>query len=310
MKAVSYCFILNPRAGVKRLAFEAAIRSRMTREDVAWRVVFTERAGHAPELALRAIEDGYRRVVAVGGDGTLHETAAALIGKDAALGILPAGSGNGYAGYLGMPLQPEAAVDALLRCEPRPVDVGMATVGAAAPVPFLSNAGMGLDAVVIRNYTRDYADRRGLRSYIDASVRSFFKYDPPALEIRAAGERLFERPMLASICLCGEWGNGFRVAPGALLDDGAFDLTVVPKTGPVTALRLAAATLWGDLYRSKAVRHLRADTVEIRREGRYPYQLDGEAYEGEGTFTARVLPKALNLLAPPACPWLTNNRPT
>jgi diacylglycerol kinase (ATP) len=159
--------ILNPRAGVSPVeARRAAERGHPRWNDFDLSV--TEGPGHATELARAAAEAGADLVLSVGGDGTANEVACGLLGRSAALGIVPMGSGNGLARALRIPLRPTRALDALemgVRCA---IDVGMLNGR-----PFLNVAGVGFDASVSGAFhdSGRAGGRRGLLSYLRLSLR-------------------------------------------------------------------------------------------------------------------------------------------
>ena len=128
-------------------------------------VQVTERVGHGRELAAAAASAGARLVIAWGGDGTISEVASALIGSNAALGIVPAGSGNGLARELGIARRPAAAIADAVRATPLPIDVG--DVDGRY---FVNTAGIGFDAHVASRFAR--ARRRGFLGYVNLTARA------------------------------------------------------------------------------------------------------------------------------------------
>jgi len=136
---------------------------------------FTRARGHATELAAKAVVSGFSKVVAVGGDGTIRETAAALIGKENILGILPCGSGNGLARNLYLPLSFESALKGLFEWSPRSIDAGLANGH-----PFFCAAGVGLDAEVAHDFNT-HSHRRGILPYVWHAFRHCVFYQPRTL---------------------------------------------------------------------------------------------------------------------------------
>jgi len=155
-------FIVNPISGGKnKRGFVERVRNDLDGELYDAEFVFTEYAGHAYQLAKEAVEERYDLVVAVGGDGTINEIASALNGTETTLGIIPEGSGNGLALYLGIPINERAAVRRLNRFDQMTIDSGLINGRA-----FFNMAGIGFDASVSDRFANDTV--RGPIGYLKA----------------------------------------------------------------------------------------------------------------------------------------------
>src|SRR5438552_11750276 len=193
---MSVTIIINPIAGGVRAA-AARARAELASAIVdshgdPAEVFVTERAGHARELAKAAVERGARLVVAWGGDGTINEVASALVfEEDAAMGIIPAGSGNGLARALAIDPRPERALADALTAEPRRIDVG--ELGGRL---FVNVAGIGFDAHVAARFNAPDNRVRGLTGYALLTARALVSYAPHRYEIVTAGRRWSVRALL------------------------------------------------------------------------------------------------------------------
>src|SRR5262249_4487917 len=155
-------------------------------------VFVTECGGHARDLAKAAVQRGARLVVAWGGDGTINEVASALVfEEDAAMGIIPAGSGNGLARALGIDTDPARALADALAAEPRTIDVG--ELGGRL---FVNVAGIGFDAHVAARFNAPGSPMRGLAGYVLQTVRALGSYEPLEYEIVSRQERRSVRALL------------------------------------------------------------------------------------------------------------------
>ena len=126
MKRVEYLLIVNPVAGRGRTRkLLPSLRSSLESKEIPNEIWFTSRPGEATELTRKAIAQGFTYIVSVGGDGTAHEVANALIGSSAVLGIIPAGGGNDFPKAVGIPLEIPRAVETLVSGRRRRVDVGL-----------------------------------------------------------------------------------------------------------------------------------------------------------------------------------------
>jgi YegS/Rv2252/BmrU family lipid kinase len=231
--------IVNLQAGV---AARRALRALEGR-GAFWsdlEITLTQHAGHARELAREAAERGDRTVLAVGGDGTANEVAWGILGSETALGLVPAGSGNGLARGIGLPLDPARALLALEQSVVRRMDVGFAN-----DRPFLNVAGVGFDAAVgAAFHERSQAGaRRGLLGYVSVGLALAFDYRAEPLTIEGTQRPLPSRALLLTVANGAQYGGGAVIAPGARLDDGRLDVIAI-EDGPRLPLLLQAPRLF------------------------------------------------------------------
>jgi YegS/Rv2252/BmrU family lipid kinase len=286
--------IINPIAGLRlpgdtperRVALARRMLARYGVEGAVW---VTERAGHAGELATRAVADGYDLVVAWGGDGTVNEVAVTMIQSAAALGVVPAGSGNGLAHGLGLPVRPAAALEKALTGSARSIDVG--EFGGRR---FFNVAGVGFDAAIAARFNRQ-GHVRGLLAYVQSIAPRFLSYGAVPCLIEADGERIAQSVLLVTIANCREFGGHAVIAPHARPDDGLLDLVVIPDRSAVDRLSLVPHVFAGTLDRAARVLMRRVKSVRIAFEQPQAYHVDGEAHEGAPVLEARILPGALTV---------------
>jgi diacylglycerol kinase (ATP) len=288
--------ILNPRAGVAPGAARRAVeRGRPTWSDYA--IYMTREPGHATELAREAVASHADLVIAVGGDGTVNEVARGLLGTGAALGIVPVGSGNGLARALRLPLRPDRALAALEAGVRRPIDVGRLN-GAL----FLNVAGTGFDAAVGAAFHRDggRGRRRGFLGYARLSLREVFRYRARPLVVEAEGERLELRPFLVTFANGPQYGSGAVINPGARLDDGRLEVVIFDDPSPLGVLATAHRMFLGGIERVAHYRRLAASRVTLVAETPLPVHCDGDPAHPATRLDVEVIPRALEVVVPPA----------
>jgi diacylglycerol kinase (ATP) len=288
--------IINPRAGRGRrgeaaAALAAVASAVLEARGVAGEVQVSERPGHAHELARRAIEAGSTLVVAWGGDGTVNEVGAAVAFTPAALGIVPAGSGNGLARMLGLPRQPRRALEAALDGRDRLIDGGECNGRL-----FFNVAGVGLDAEIAARFA--VAGRRGFLSYLGLTLRELFRYRPAHYRIGCDGEQRISHAWLVVAANGREFGNGARIAPHARIDDGLLDLVVIEARSVLRALWDLPRLYTGSVLRARGVWTRRIRAVEIAGAGPLTYHVDGEVGTGGAELHVRVHPGALRVRVP------------
>jgi len=291
---MSYFFIVNPNAGRGRLDARGRIRSFFAGRKIRFEVEYTSARGHASELSARAALAGFSRIVAAGGDGTIRETAAPLLNGQAALGILPCGSGNGLARNLYIPLNFDAALAGLLNWKPRAVDAGLANGR-----PFFCAAGVGLDAEVAHDFN-SLSTRRGILPYIWHAARRGLTYRPRPIAARVDGRRLELTALLNAVLNGTQYGGGAKVAPGAYVDDGLLDLVSIKKASLFRLLWALPALFSGRLAEHPSIYSaIKGKIIELDCGGGAWYHLDGEDfYSDDGKIKISVLPAALKVIAP------------
>lgn len=252
-------------------------------------VFVTERRGHARELAKAAAGRGARLVISWGGDGTLNEVASALAFGNVPLGLVPAGSGNGFARELGVDLRPERAIADAIGAEPRAIDLGEVDDRL-----FVNVAGFGFDAHVAAEFDKR-GGRRGFAGYVAITARALISYVPRNYTITTAEGCKTSRAVLVTVANSAQFGNGARIAPRALLDDGLLDLVVVEERARWRTVCHVPRLFDGTVERMPgcSICHIRQATIES--DGPMVFHVDGEPVNGGTRLQVRVLPAALRV---------------
>jgi diacylglycerol kinase (ATP) len=282
---------MDPTVAGRRVAL---VTRELDRRQLRAEVHVTRRAGHARELAAAAAAASVPLVIVWGGDGTLNEAASALAGTGTALGLIPAGSGNGLAASLGVPREPGAALDAALRAPVRQIDAGL-----LGERYFFNIAGIGVDARIAAIFNQRAKGSRGRWPYIAIGLREAVRYRSRSYTVELDGDEAYRgRALLVAFANGREYGMGARLAPRAELDDGLLDAFVIGD-------RSVPARFWDS-------RHLalgsvdRAPGVVLRRvrraaiacdEGPMEYHVDGEPGVIGGPAEVRILAGTLAVKA-------------
>jgi len=287
-----FCFIVNPAAGGGRaLAAMQRVGEVLTRHGAAFKTLTCEYSGHATLLAREAAQQGYRAVVAVGGDGTVAEVAQGLVGTGQTMGIIPAGTGNDYRRSLDIPSAAEGAAEVLLAGNTRLMD-GVRMDGRL----FLNVAHGGFDVEVIRN-TEKFKFIGGLSYYISAVYTAFKRYCTRARITFDDGEVFEDRLLLMSVG-CGKYyGGGMKVLPGASGDDGQLEVLYVDAVSTLKILRLLPDFISGKHYRCSFAHHrkCRWARLEVFEENFYAAG-DGEVLGQISSALFEVEPAAVRVL--------------
>ena len=286
-------FIVNPASGsgkAKKLFDGLLPRIERSGRSFEWR--YTTGKGHARELAEEAAKRGCRRVISVGGDGTANEVAGALIGSDTEMAILPFGTGNDFAKAVGLPTDPDAALDAALYGAARPVDAAMAN-----DKPFINVGGTGFDVDVILNTEKFKKRFNGMLPYMLGIFKSLMHLKPLTFEITADGESFTERALLFNACNGTHFAGGMHVAPMASPNDGLLDVCILRAISVPQFLMLLPRYTRGAHMASRHIRYFKAESIAVRCDSENLINLDGEL-DSSTSVTFRVLPGALRLALP------------
>ena len=295
-----FALIINPIAGRARRDGNARrvelARAALASCGEAVSIAVSEKRGHVRELTQDALRAGSRFVMVWGGDGTVNEAGSVLMGTAVPLAIIPAGSGNGLARELGVPLQPDAAIAAALRATPRAIDAGELNGR-----PFFNIAGVGFDAHIASRFDR--ARRRGLVTYVRVSARELLTYRSMTYRIDCgcgAGEpsaAFSQKALLVTIANSRQFGNGARIAPFARIDDGRLDLVMYEESSRFATLFALPRLFMGGIERVRGMTMRQIDRARIESDVPMAVHVDGEPAEGGTSLEIRVLPKALNVIA-------------
>lgn len=285
------CFIINPISGIGRQkTIEKLIADVLDTTSFDHMMVYTEAPKHATVLAQKAANDGFDIVVAVGGDGSVNEVAKGLIGSNTAMAILPAGSGNGLARHLRIPLDLKRAMLMLQLGVSKKMDTIQFN-----DHYFVNVAGVGFDAHIGWEFSR--FGKRGFSSYLKVISREL-----GALKTQRFDLLLDDRPLqtdayLISFANGTQWGNNAYIAPLADVTDGVMDVVIIKKFSWLKSLPLGYKLFRKKIHTSAAVEVIKAKKVIVKQTGNIAH-IDGEPIETGQTILIKVNPLSLNVIVP------------
>ncbi|MBQ7041432.1 MAG: diacylglycerol kinase family lipid kinase [Muribaculaceae bacterium] len=254
-------------------------------------VVYTTGRGDATRLAKKAIEQNYHAVLAAGGDGTINETAAALCDSNVALGIIPAGSGNGLARHLNIPIDPIQSLNVI--AENNIIDCDYCSVNER---PFFCTFGVGFDATVSEKFAKQ--NKRGKFMYVKSAISEFLNYTPQEYTISANGKTFTEKAFIVACCNASQYGNNAYIAPRASITDGLIDVTIVHSGTPLDTAMVGVDLFTGYLDRNTLIHTFRTPSVVITRTNEGPAHLDGEPLIMPDTISIECHHKGLKIFIP------------
>jgi len=286
-------FIINPRAGVDRSkAIETALQQHLDHQQYQYEIAETQYPKHGTAIAKDAVASGIDVVVAVGGDGSLNDIIQGIHNTDTVLGVIPMGSGNGLARSAGIPLKLEAAIKVLNKNNVHAIDSGMVDNKRL----FISNAGVGFDAVVTEEFV--HSKKRGFWSYVGIINKKIWSYSPKKWTIELDGKVIREKAFMITVANATQLGYNFQIAPVALMNDGYFDVVVIRKHPKILSGIIGLQAFTDTLLNNRYVNHYKAKSVKISSESNRVMQMDGEAIDCASTISIEMSEKSIKLLCP------------
>jgi YegS/Rv2252/BmrU family lipid kinase len=248
----------------------------------------------ATPIARQAVKDGYKIVIAMGGDGTIEAVMRGMIGSKARLGIVPAGTENNIAKSLGIPKDLQEACALIASDNMLKLDVGQVTTKKGKKFIFFEMATVGLSAAV---YPEANKAASGKLSSIKAAAMTFIHEETrPKVFLTLDEESKVEvETMLVMVSNTPVFGKNFLVAPGASLQDGLLDISVYPDFSKVELIRYYAAVMDGGYSGDGKVQHYQAHKLKVKASPKLDVMADGVAL-GKGTVTIKIRPNALRVI--------------
>jgi YegS/Rv2252/BmrU family lipid kinase len=285
--------IFNPAARGEKS--RRLLRSLMARGGHSFTLAETQQAGDARRLAARAIGDGYRVIVAAGGDGTINEVINGIGISGATLGVLPLGTVNVFARELGISGRIDAAWSVIQNGRTRQIDLACAEANGAMR-HFVQLAGVGFDAQAVRAASWELKKRLGPLSYVWAGLRTISR-SPVSVEISTNGSGPRGRGVAVLVGNGRFYGGSFALFPRARLDDGLLDVCVFEKCGYFDVLRYGQGILRGTHTKLRGVGYFQTEQLACCASSATPFEVDGED-AGDAPVTFSIRPRALQVLVP------------
>lgn len=285
-------FIINPISGHhNKNNFPNLVEKYIDKNKYEHKFVFTEYAGHATELTIKAIEDEYDFIAAVGGDGTINEIAKCLIGKRQVLVIVPLGSGNGLARHLELPLKQERLITDVIN-KGKVYKIDTATMN---DVPFISIAGIGFDALIADYFAKD--ENRGFLTYAKLVTEKYPNYKQKEYTLILDDKTTIEcKPFFVTFANSNQFGYNAKISPKASVQDGLLDVCVFKKPNILEVPIIATYFLAEQIDKSHFIDIYKAKKIKVIRKQDEVANIDGEPIAMSKDITVEINPLSLNVL--------------
>ena len=287
-------FLVNPNSGVnhsRKALLKDYAAQVLDAEKYTWEIIFSKSAGHLFELSKSAAENGADIIVAVGGDGTVNQVAKGMFGSSSVLGLVPAGSGNGLAHHLNIPVDIPASLEVINKAEEKIID----TCSVNGEL-FVSIAGVGFDALVAKKFAE--TKRRGFLSYLNIVTNEYTWYRPRKYKLNIDGKIYKREALFVSFANTNQFGYNTIISPDASIEDGLIDVCIMKKVPLLLAPGIIGLLLTRKIDSSGYVEIIRAKEVSFTRRKNRPVNIDGEPVKLTPELTVNVNPASLRVLVP------------
>ena len=285
-------FVVNPKSGTQNKEhIVSCIHERLGPEKYLPEIEYTEYAGHAVEIAARKAKEGAWGVVAIGGDGTINEIARSLVHTQTALGIIPCGSGNGFARHLQIPMEIRKAIEIINEGSILTVDYGRIN-----DLPFFCTCGVGFDAFVSLKFSQ--AGKRGPLTYLEKTLAESLQYRPETYELEIEGSTTRYKAFLIACGNASQYGNNAYITPQATLDDGLLDVTILEPFTVLDAPALAFQLFNRTLDQNSRIKTFRCRELTIHRSKPGVAHFDGDPVMMGKDIHVGIVQKELRVIVP------------
>lgn len=285
-------FIVNPISGTQsKEIILNLLDEKIDKERYSWDVVYTERAGHAVEIAAQAAENKAEAVVAIGGDGTINEIGRSLVHTETALGIIPCGSGNGLARHLHIPMEPKKALEIINDGVTDIIDYGKIN-----GTDFFCTCGVGFDAFVSLKFAN--AGKRGLLTYLEKTLQESLTYEPETYELETEDGCYKYKAFLIACGNASQYGNNAYITPQATITDGLMDVTILEPFTVLDVPSLAFQLFNRTIDQNSRIKTFRCKKLRIHRSKPGVIHFDGDPMQAEENVNIELIQRGLRVIVP------------
>ncbi len=286
-------FIVNPISGThSKEGIAELIEKNLSKDRFDQRIVFTEYAGHAAEIAKACANEGYDICVAVGGDGTVNEVARSLTHTNTALGIIPCGSGNGLARHLCIPMDVKKSIEIINKAQIEAFDYGIVN-----GLPFFCTCGMGFDAFISLKFAE--SGKRGPITYVENVLKEGLKYKPETYVVEDETGTHRHKAFLIACANAAQYGNNAYIAPGASMKDGMMDVIIMEPFDVIDAPKIAMDLFAKTLSSNSRIKTFQARHIHIHRSTAGAIHYDGDPIMTEADIDVEMQPLGIKVVVNP-----------
>lgn len=295
-----FIYFINPISGTKgKILLLELIKKNTAEKNIPFEILHTNAAGDYQYLHQKIADEKITDVIICGGDGTVNQIAAALLGVQVNVGIIPMGSGNGLAFAAKIPRQMNKALDIIFNGHAAYIDSFYINKKFSCML-----CGIGFDAQVAHDFAKQ--KKRGLATYVKQSTKNFIGAKPYPFSVSVNGDAFSTEAFFISVANSNQFGNNFTIAPQASLQDGLLDIVVVNKMSKLRMLwnvlqqiRKGEVRAYEDKkYHRTDIGYFQTKKLLIKNPGQAPLHIDGDPATTSAEFEIEIIEKAFRLLMP------------
>jgi diacylglycerol kinase (ATP) len=279
-------FIINPGSGSKDENYSELIADYFSSTQHTFHIHELPRDCSMDDLKEAIKKSGADRVIAVGGDGTLKLVATCVLNTEMPVGIIPAGSANGMARELGIPLDPGEAMEVAINGHPKKIHVTMVNKELCVHL-----ADIGFNAYIVKKF--DDLPGRGMWGYTKAAWHALWNHHKMEVELNIEKEIIRSEAAMVVIANATMYGTGVKINPDGRLDDDVFEVILVKKYSVLEILKIRFTNL---PFNPEAIETFKTSKLSIKTRHRVHFQVDGEYMGKVNQIEAKIIPSAINMI--------------
>ena len=279
-------FIVNPGSGNGEVDYKTEITTFFQDKPEEIEIFELPSPCHIDQLKAAIKKSGADRVIAVGGDGTLKLVASCLLNTETPIGIIPAGSANGMAKELGIPLDLSDAISLTITGTPKKIHAIMVNKELCIHL-----SDIGFNAYLVKKF--DELPARGMLTYAKAAWHAFWYHRKMHVSFKAEGRTVNQKAAMVVLANATKYGTGLQINPDGELDDELFEVIIVKEYAVMEILKIWVSKL---PWNPKKIESFQVSSLKINTKHKVHFQVDGEYLGKVDSVTATILPKALNII--------------
>ncbi|WAC41471.1 diacylglycerol/lipid kinase family protein [Pedobacter sp. SL55] len=281
-------FVVNQGSGNKDVSLSEQIINFFSNSEIAIEIFELPRKCSIAQIKKTIEKVKADRVVAVGGDGTLKLVAECLLNTETPIGIIPAGSANGMAKELGIPLDIEEALEVVVNGMPKKIHATMVNQELCIHL-----SDIGFNAYLVKKF--DELSTRGMLTYAKSAWHAFWNHRKMQVQFKVADRQIKTKAAMVVIANATKYGTGFNINPNGKLDDDVFEIILIKEYAVMEILKIWVSRL---PWNPKKIESFQASEVQITTKYKAHFQVDGEYLGKTNKVEAKLLPNAINLIVP------------
>ena len=293
--------IANPIAGNRKFSIQwKEIQQLLNNKNIDYSFAFTQFSKHEIELAQNAIQQGFRNIISVGGDGTLHHVVNGIMiqryvkSSDITIGVIPLGTGNDWIKTYNIPNNVEKAIELIHQKKTILQDIGVANTGNSNVSYFNNVAGLGYDGYTVNKLKK--LKKFGAVAYLLSGLAGFLFYKKTVFKINFNSKSIETNCLMTMVGVCKFSGGGMQFTKDVNTTDGLFDITIFKNLNMFDLISNIKKLYNGHIVHHKKVETYKTDLITVIPQASKPYiQADGELI-GVGKVTFKIISKAINFV--------------